>query len=668
MKISRFLMIGLLATSLLASCKKENNNSSNANPNLNLDGVSFRASTEKGDPNAKTYLVGSNIKWSEGDQILVTNGSNQQATFQVVEGVDTQDGVFYTGSTSFDYSPNYVAAYPADKATISVTTATFTMPQQQQMQTAGTFGNGTMPMVAYSENNVLNFYNVFAGISFPIKGSGQVVTKIVLTSKNTNDKLWGSFTADCTAVPATSTDYTTGPIPTHVNGTGGNSVELICGESGITLTSDPQDFVIMVPPGTMATGFTMTAYDHDDPIVELEANSNYGATFMKRSWIRKLDRVLEPASGYNVTVEANPTAGGSVTGGGTYTSGASCTVTATPNAGYVFAYWKDETTEESTIVSNYKTYTFDVTGDRTLTAYFVQTPTGGLGGLYSVSPTQKVFFSMGNLQYNNGATWRFATNQWDRLGNNGQYTSEYTGARDVFAWAMNGFDHRGGGYPFYMPYHLGLYDGGYYPNACLAYQNPSQGGLNSTYNLNSRTPATADWGYNAISNGGNTVNSGWRTLTVEEWDYLINRNTTLCPKGSWRQVTYQGVFGLLLLPDYYDGDVISNLSTLSDAQWDMLTQWGAAFLPAAGERIFHNQGAYWWGNDFSVASMHLMNSYPEMDGYGTRGQYWSATCNTDKWYDAHTMTFTNINGQVATGEAMRLEGCCVRLSKNAILP
>jgi len=38
---------------------------------------------------------------------------------------------------------------------------------------------------------------------------------------------------------------------------------------------------------------------------------------------------------------------------------------------------------------------------------------------------------------------------------------------------------------------------------------------NDTYNLNDQT-GQADWGYNAISNGGNTTDT-WRTLTSDEW-------------------------------------------------------------------------------------------------------------------------------------------------------
>jgi hypothetical protein len=73
---------------------------------------------------------------------------------------------------------------------------------------------------------------------------------------------------------------------------------------------------------------------------------------------------------YTVNVSANPTIGGSVAGGGTYNQGQSCTVTATPNAGYSFTNW----TENGNVVSTNRNYTFTVTGNRTLVANFQAQP------------------------------------------------------------------------------------------------------------------------------------------------------------------------------------------------------------------------------------------------------------------------------------------------------
>lgn len=69
---------------------------------------------------------------------------------------------------------------------------------------------------------------------------------------------------------------------------------------------------------------------------------------------------------YTVTLSVDPAGGGMASGGKTVASGVSITVTATPSDGYEFAGWS----ENGAIVSTSASYTFTVTGDRTLTAVF----------------------------------------------------------------------------------------------------------------------------------------------------------------------------------------------------------------------------------------------------------------------------------------------------------
>jgi len=73
---------------------------------------------------------------------------------------------------------------------------------------------------------------------------------------------------------------------------------------------------------------------------------------------------------YTISVSANPTNGGNVTGGGTYQQGQSCTVTATPATGFTFLRW----TENGSQVSTNASYTFNVTGNRSLVAQFQALP------------------------------------------------------------------------------------------------------------------------------------------------------------------------------------------------------------------------------------------------------------------------------------------------------
>ena len=69
---------------------------------------------------------------------------------------------------------------------------------------------------------------------------------------------------------------------------------------------------------------------------------------------------------YNVTLTANPVAGGTVEGAGTYVDGTNVTIVATANTDYNFVNW----TEGNTVVSTDAEYTFTVTADRNLVANF----------------------------------------------------------------------------------------------------------------------------------------------------------------------------------------------------------------------------------------------------------------------------------------------------------
>lgn len=95
--------------------------------------------------------------------------------------------------------------------------------------------------------------------------------------------------------------------------------------------------------------------------------NKYAQNRMEKAYFKRLSH--EPivlSDGFTVSVSANPTNGGTVIGGGTYQGGQTCTVTATAEAGYTFVNW----TENGSQVSTEASYTFTVTGNRTLVANF----------------------------------------------------------------------------------------------------------------------------------------------------------------------------------------------------------------------------------------------------------------------------------------------------------
>ena len=228
---------------------------------------------------------------------------------------------------------------------------------------------------------------------------------------------------------------------------------------------------------------------------------------------------------------------------------------------------------------------------------------GAIKAAFSVSADKKVYFSKGNLQYQaSTSTWRFAENQYDIIGeDNANISSTYTGWIDLFGWGTSGWN---SGANAYLPYSTSTSYSDYYPGG--DYNNDLAGDY-----------ANADWGvYNKISNGGNQAGQ-WRTLTYNEWSYLINSRTNASSK--YGVATVNNVNGLVLLPDSWtlpadvtftsgaNGDFAQN--TYSAEDWAKMEANGAVFLPAAGNRYGTAEGdvgsyGYYWsssayGNDYA---------------------------------------------------------------------
>ena len=70
---------------------------------------------------------------------------------------------------------------------------------------------------------------------------------------------------------------------------------------------------------------------------------------------------------HTITLSVDPEGGGTASGGGSAEDGGTITVTASPSNGHEFVGWR----ENGSIVSSSASYTFTVTGDRSLTAVFV---------------------------------------------------------------------------------------------------------------------------------------------------------------------------------------------------------------------------------------------------------------------------------------------------------
>ena len=205
------------------------------------------------------------------------------------------------------------------------------------------------------------------------------------------------------------------------------------------------------------------------------------------------------------------------------------------------------------------------------------TPSAGIG-VFSVSADKQVTFSKGNLQYTQSTdTWSFASAQWEVIGTDnvtgGDVTSDPTYGDtksgtaladkiDLFGWSTGATNF---------------------------------GVSTSTDWENDYLGSFVDWGTNKI---GNDAPNAWRTLSYDEWEYLLNNRPNASSLKGVAQVN--GVNGLIFLPDNWvcpegitfksgfhsDYSVVAygQYQTFTAEQWSKLESAGAVFLPAAGLR------------------------------------------------------------------------------------
>ena len=201
-------------------------------------------------------------------------------------------------------------------------------------------------------------------------------------------------------------------------------------------------------------------------------------------------------------------------------------------------------------------------------------PDGAINSLFSIDSTKQVYFSHGNLQYQASTkTWKFAEHQWDFIGDdNKNISSSYAGWIDLFGWGTG--------------------------------NDPSLSSI-----LKDDYKTFCDWGENEVVN-----NKIWRTLTKEEWEYLLYDRETVSGIRYVKAIV-NGINGIILLPDNWKASnyklkvknqarAAFNSNIVSPTDWvNKFETYGAVFLPAAGCRRMGNDIAY----------------------VGTHGSYWTSS-------------------------------------------
>ena len=194
-------------------------------------------------------------------------------------------------------------------------------------------------------------------------------------------------------------------------------------------------------------------------------------------------------------------------------------------------------------------------------------------GLFSVSEGKQVRFASGNLEYDGTNGYYFAAHQYDYGG--------------YFGWGTG--------------------------------SNPT---LTSTDYRD--YPTFDDW--------GNHIAGGWRTLSLNEWYYVIwDRVRADYKRGA---ATVCGVYGMVLLPDNWSGGTFHagfngwGTNVYDASSWSDMEDAGAVFLPAAGSRYgtgllnVDASGLYWSSTPDGEYNAYIVGFYDYDENYydgGYRG-------------------------------------------------
>ena len=237
-------------------------------------------------------------------------------------------------------------------------------------------------------------------------------------------------------------------------------------------------------------------------------------------------------------------------------------------------------------------------------------------GVFSVGEGKYVSFSQGNLQYTQSTdTWQFAKNQWEYIGADNVKDGGLADKIDLFGWSTDNV--------------------------------ASPWGVLLTTNNQLFVGNFVDWGINVIQGG---VANTWRTLSFQEWKYLLKERNNASQLYAFAMV--DTINGLIVLPDDWqpiDGMslIMGNNSSssirnsLTFEQWERLEIANAVFLPAAG------------------VLMGTKHNHP------TSGLYWSATANDD---DAYSLYLPNNRYVYVDYSCQRSTHRSVRLVHDTIIP
>ena len=202
--------------------------------------------------------------WNEGDVVLL-NGKRYS--------ISDKFGTPNTTIPNVEKSSEYTAAYDFGEGTVSDNILSLNLPTNITEDTM------IQPMVAFSDNNSLNFKHVLGFLKIKLSGSA-VIKSLNLTSVDPAKKLSGSAQVDM---------YVTSEPKIEMSSDANANLSLDFGAEGLDLSKAERTVIVPLPPANYDEGFNILIYDAEGKAMDVQID--YGVKIA-----RGMDLTLSPIS------------------------------------------------------------------------------------------------------------------------------------------------------------------------------------------------------------------------------------------------------------------------------------------------------------------------------------------------------------------------------------
>ncbi len=286
MKKNLFIISGIVALSLLASCALEKDEPVETPTQPEEQEYIFTVSAEEpSEVDTKVYADKNlTVRWNQNDSltVFVRNDTPRTTVFQGKDG-DRSGTLKYSASFNQNRIDKYAAIYPYSKNNkLSYNSGDMTFKSLSaeiptvQHYAANSFGKKANVMAAISDNNDFKFKNLGGFLSIKLYGEG-VSVKSVSLEANAIEPIAG---------PVTITFNEGLPVAT-LGKEATNRVTLVCDEP-VALNSgsaDYKEFWFAIAPTTFSKGFTVEVTDTEGKVMR---KSTKKAIEIKRNRISRM--------------------------------------------------------------------------------------------------------------------------------------------------------------------------------------------------------------------------------------------------------------------------------------------------------------------------------------------------------------------------------------------